>query len=154
MKRRRNSNLLPSIVWLGLIIVTGVLALAVLRLSKPGAIQSLVSEPRVAAAQTPERRVLPVGQSAILQAPEKAPKLLESGLPVPDTPRAPRADSMTLVTRTNSNARTEPSISAAMVAVIPKGATVKMIARKGEWRQVGYFDIRGWVRQDNFLSPQ
>ena len=58
-----------------------------------------------------------------------------------------------LTTRSKSNVRAAPSLSAAKVHVLAKGTTVTLIAQEGRWRQVRYGDITGWVREDNFIEP-
>jgi len=120
------------------------MAMAVLQVSTPEPTQ-------------PDKQDILTDQKPIVQAQPKH-ATLDSGLPVPDMPALEppppqRSHSGTLLTRTNSNARAEPSTSAEKVAVIPKGATVTLIASEGEWRQVAYGDVTGWVRGDNFQIP-
>ena len=155
MKRRRNSSLLVSIVSLGLVIGGGIMALAVLQLSNPEPAQVVVLEPVVVTTQTAKLGVLPNDQAPVLHAePQEASTKLDNGLPVPATPAPPRRHSGTLVTRTNSNIRADPSTTAEKVAEIPKGTTVKVIGKEGEWRQVAYEGGTGWVREDNFEAPE
>ena len=147
--------MLLSIVSLGLVIGGGLLALAVLEVSNPEPAQVMVSEPAVVTTQTAKLELLPVDEFPAAQAqPQEASSSLDSGLPVPDTPAPRRTKSGTLVTRTNSNVRAEASTAAEKIAEIPKGTTVNVLAKDGEWRQVAYEGGTGWVRADNFEEPR
>lgn len=57
----------------------------------------------------------------------------------------------TLFTTANLNLRQDPSTKAAIVAKIPKGASVEAEGARGDWRNVLYRGQRGWVSA-RFLS--
>src|SRR5262249_12926840 len=124
---------------------------ALLQLNTPELTQVVVSETAAVAVQPVGQDTVPVDQAPTVQA--KASSTQDSGLPVPDTPATPRTHSRTLVTRTNSNVRAEPSTNAEKGSRDTKGQNRQGVGKEGEWRQVGYEGGTGWVREDNFVIP-
>ncbi len=64
--------------------------------------------------------------------------------PAPD-PEKPPAKASYVVKASVANIRLEPATSAPVVGTAPRGATLSASAERGNWVQVSYGEVKGWV---------
>lgn len=88
-----------------------------------------------------------------IQPPEPRPSpLVTSSIPRPVLGVGEKADGRKLFATSRVRMRKDADTSSAVVTMLPRGQSVRLISKKGNWRLVSAGGTTGWVREDYLAS--
>jgi hypothetical protein len=108
------------------------------------------------------RKELPAVQQTARAAPEtpraiappepRPSPLVTASIPRPVLGVGEKADGRKLFATSKVRMREEANTSSAVVTMLPRGQSVRLISKKGSWRLVSVGGTTGWVREDYLAS--